>query len=573
MVQNLIYNLCESFVKNIDGIASITKNTPPQEEILAPVTFEVTLNYADEYYWATFYTSMANYQAPDGVRVYKVNLNGSQFTTINVEDGIINKRQGVVLRSSTSSITLTKTYSKSSDDYSNNSLIGTDYQITNPGNAYGLNYKQSHGLSFYRFSSTGKIKANTAYLIRVFTYLTQWKIVGNSEVHTLPYPDGIVLPNGYKRCEYLTFDGDSYINTGIKTANDIGYNLTCSNSNYTARILIGARTNATLNGFGLGFGYVGYGGATALKNISYPSSKVNVLLDSTQCKIGNDNYDISDIRATATAFFDIYVGTWNQDDIPDWRMWIGNIYDTIIYNTQGELWHGIPCLDANDVPCFYDLVSETAFYNQGSGSFTYKLYPQPTEIWSCGEYNATDGKYHILVQPSGGSIADIALTEPLRKVNDATDTIEFPSGTEGKALVTRCIFAKGIDNNIYARANSQSQMRWWMKNDGKKWSSSTLANILSNKYSTVTANQTWDGTSSGVAIDASGNVFLFDLDYIESTDKTALIAANADTIILYELNTPTTELVDAPQIQEADSYSMVISQGGKAVSWSSFETE
>ena len=75
MVQNLIYNLCESFVKNIDGIASITKNTPPQEEILAPVTFEVTLNYADEYYWATFYTSMANYQAPDGVRVYKVNLN------------------------------------------------------------------------------------------------------------------------------------------------------------------------------------------------------------------------------------------------------------------------------------------------------------------------------------------------------------------------------------------------------------------------------------------------------------------------------------------------------------------
>ena len=29
MVQNLIYNLCESFVKNIDGIASITKNTLP----------------------------------------------------------------------------------------------------------------------------------------------------------------------------------------------------------------------------------------------------------------------------------------------------------------------------------------------------------------------------------------------------------------------------------------------------------------------------------------------------------------------------------------------------------------
>jgi hypothetical protein len=43
--------------------------------------------------------------------------------------------------------------------------------------------------------------------------------------------------------------------------------------------------------------------------------------------------------------------------------------------------------------------------------------------------------------------------------------------------------------------------------------------------------------------------------------------------ILVLLATPTTELIDAPQIEEAESYSMVISQGGKAVEWSSFETE
>jgi hypothetical protein len=43
--------------------------------------------------------------------------------------------------------------------------------------------------------------------------------------------------------------------------------------------------------------------------------------------------------------------------------------------------------------------------------------------------------------------------------------------------------------------------------------------------------------------------------------------------ILVPLTTPTTELVDAPQIEEADSYSCVISPGGKAVEWSSFETE
>lgn len=65
-----------------------------------------------------------------------------------------------------------------------------------------------------------------------------------------------------------------------------------------------------------------------------------------------------------------------------------------------------------------------------------------TEIWSCGEYSEVDGKYHILVQPLGGSIADIALDEPLRKVNDVADTIEFPvvleafCNTDGSQILT-----------------------------------------------------------------------------------------------------------------------------------------
>jgi hypothetical protein len=43
--------------------------------------------------------------------------------------------------------------------------------------------------------------------------------------------------------------------------------------------------------------------------------------------------------------------------------------------------------------------------------------------------------------------------------------------------------------------------------------------------------------------------------------------------ILVPLATPTTELVDAPQIAEAESYTCVISQGAECVEWSSFTTE
>lgn len=39
--------------------------------------------------------------------------------------------------------------------------------------------------------------------------------------------------------------------------------------------------------------------------------------------------------------------------------------------TDGDAQQLVPCLDADGVPCLYDLISKTAFYNQGSGSFTW----------------------------------------------------------------------------------------------------------------------------------------------------------------------------------------------------------
>ena len=33
----------------------------------------------------------------------------------------------------------------------------------------------------------------------------------------------------------------------------------------------------------------------------------------------------------------------------------------------------IPCLDDNDVPCFYDSVNKQTHYNRGSGDFLYEL--------------------------------------------------------------------------------------------------------------------------------------------------------------------------------------------------------
>ena len=47
------------------------------------------------------------------------------------------------------------------------------------------------------------------------------------------------------------------------------------------------------------------------------------------------------------------------------------LYSCAIYDNGIKIRDFKPCLDANGVPCLYDLISKTAFYNQGKGSFTW----------------------------------------------------------------------------------------------------------------------------------------------------------------------------------------------------------
>ena len=198
------------------------------------------------------------------------------------------------------------------------------------------------------------------------------------------------------------------------------------------------------------------------------------------------------------------------------------------------------------------------------------------EIWSCGEYNPTDGKYHILVQPLGGSIADIALTEPLRMVNSVADTVEFPSETEGKALVTRKLTA--ITTNLTAR-QMDSQTKVCLTNqvftDGVSYIGNVeTGNILCDKIST-SKGLNYSRSYEGICFSLYSNNIWIRNGEIEQTTTAYQNFFNelGSLYIIYELNTPTTELVDAPQMAEAESYTCVINQGGKAVEWSSFSTD
>ena len=161
------------------------------------------------------------------------------------------------------------------------------------------------------------------------------------------------------------------------------------------------------------------------------------------------------------------------------------------------------------------------------------------------------------------------MTEPLRKVNDVADTIEFPSETEGKALVTRClryIVDLGEYNYVAGVTYQSTELKCMRLNSKLSLCKPETTNGLCAIYN----NGSTYGRQKSWSISSSSYLNFYDPDYNTIDSPTAFKAYIRGYSFIYELNTPTTELVDAPQIEEADSYSMVISQGAKAVSWSSF---
>ena len=133
-------------------------------EVYGYAPFNVTANEgASGEYWATYYNANATqgFTADANTKVFQAALTGSQLTMTEVANREIPAGKAVILKSSSSSITLTPATTTATLE--GNQLVGTATAITNPGNAYVLN-KGAKGVGFYKLRSTGTIGANKAYL-------------------------------------------------------------------------------------------------------------------------------------------------------------------------------------------------------------------------------------------------------------------------------------------------------------------------------------------------------------------------------------------------------------------------
>ena len=113
-------------------------------------------------YWATYYNDVMNFTADENTTVFQAALAGDQLTMTPVANREVPAGKAVILKSTSSTITLLPVENTTAT-LDGNQLLGTTTAIANPGNAYVLN-KGTNGVGFYKLSASGTIGANKAYL-------------------------------------------------------------------------------------------------------------------------------------------------------------------------------------------------------------------------------------------------------------------------------------------------------------------------------------------------------------------------------------------------------------------------
>ena len=182
------------------------------------------------------------------------------------------------------------------------------------------------------------------------------------------------LPDGYTALEYIQSSGTQYIDTGRKLTqdSDITIDFRIVETNRNAGIF-GSRESASKNNLTLfqstqpnllsgdfsEYQKHRFTTDSSLNRIKVRMNKAGVWVNDILKKSWSDVADFK--TPTNGLIFD--VGNNN---------WTGNKAVMRLYGyTDGSSQRLVPCLDANGVPCMYDLRRRQTLYNQGTGSFTW----------------------------------------------------------------------------------------------------------------------------------------------------------------------------------------------------------
>ena len=183
------------------------------------------------------------------------------------------------------------------------------------------------------------------------------------------------LPDDFTPVSFLQSSGTQYIDTGRKLTqdSDITIDFSIVGEIYRDAGIFGSRESALKNNLTLfqNKNPIVFSGDFS----EYQKHRFTAASSSERTKI--------QINKAGVWVNDILKKSWS--DVADFETptnglifdvgnnnWSGNKAVMRLYSyTDGDAQQLVPCLDANGVPCLYDLIGKTALYNQGAGSFTW----------------------------------------------------------------------------------------------------------------------------------------------------------------------------------------------------------
>ena len=181
------------------------------------------------------------------------------------------------------------------------------------------------------------------------------------------------LPAGFKRVEYLESTGTQYILTGFTPTLNTDFEIELSStSTGQNRWVIGCPTwvGVHYKGATNEVGVTCSSTAAFQQYVSYAHDNSRLTMKLVGSTVYANGVELGTITKRAGSL-DFALFGYRDSNAGATLFFIGSIYKTKIWDNNTLVHNFIPALDTTNTPCMYDTVTQTAFYNQGTGEFTY----------------------------------------------------------------------------------------------------------------------------------------------------------------------------------------------------------
>ena len=191
------------------------------------------------------------------------------------------------------------------------------------------------------------------------------------------------LPDGFTAVEYIQTSGSQRIDTGVKASASVGLsadfclvdasiiqNLTTVYDPYKNYQLMVLAISSYGSPDGAVWFVCGYSAIQYFKKADTDRHVYHFNADG-QYTVEMDGIQYKKADPSQTTFpadtLNLYLFARNATFFDGYAYM--KLYSCAMYDGGRKIRDFKPCLDADGVPCLYDLISKTAFYNQGTGSF------------------------------------------------------------------------------------------------------------------------------------------------------------------------------------------------------------